>query len=266
MARTLSIDLAYTSYEKFGICFIDGVGRPPWKVKWVKPSQIGLTGDPAPAACAAELARFCAAEAIDILILDGPQGWKDPSSPHPHCRICERELRCPAKTGVEGKVKPANYSGFVEFSIGLFTTLENRWGMSLLTRTGSRPRAGVLLVESFPHAAWKGLGLPPIPAKHRCTPEKLDVYAELLFWRLGIDSLPHPSHDELQALAAGVTGPAILGNPPGEVSDPPQGYRMVGVDPVRGESGAILEGLIAVPALFESAPVPIPSKLSRRLG
>ena len=46
MARVLSIDLAYTSYSKFGACLIDGVGRPPWRLRFVKPGALGLAGDP----------------------------------------------------------------------------------------------------------------------------------------------------------------------------------------------------------------------------
>jgi len=266
MARTLSIDLAYTSYEKFGICLVEGVGRPPWHVEFVKPSKLGLSGSPAPAACASQLAQFCAAQEIDILLLDGPQGWKDPGNPYPHSRSCERELHCPAKTGVEGRVKPANYRGFVEFSISLFTTLANRWGMTLLSREGMMPRAGVLLVEVFPHAAWKELGLPSLPAKHRCSAENLDIHTDLLSWRLDLDPLPRPSHDELQALASAAAGPALARNCPGEVVGRTRGYRLAGLDPRRSERGYFLEGLIALPRLLDAPSTKLPPKLSRRLG
>jgi hypothetical protein len=42
---------------------------------------------------------------IDFLLLDGPQGWKDPRLPH-DSRACDRELACPARVGIEGQVKP----------------------------------------------------------------------------------------------------------------------------------------------------------------
>jgi hypothetical protein len=247
VSSTLSIDLACTSYEKFGICRIDGIGRPPWQVRFLKPGTLGLEGSPAPAACAEAIARYCAAEGVEVLLLDGPQGWKDPKSVLRHSRRCERELACPAKTGTEGKVKPANYRRFVEFSIGLFTTLVGRWGMTLLARSVPRPRAGVLLVESFPHAAWKGLGLDPLPAKHRCRLEEIDRRADELYRKVGIDPAPVPSHDDLQAFAAGIAGPALAAVPAGERPGRPKGCALYGVDPERSDRGYYVEGLIAVP-------------------
>ena len=249
MARILSIDLACTSYEKFGACRIEGVGRPPWPYRLVKPGELGLNGTPRAAACAEALARYCAAEGIEVLLLDGPQGWKDPRRALSSCRECERELRCPAKTGVEGRVVPRNYRAFVEFSIGLFSTLALRWGMALLSRAAPRPRAGVLLVESYPHAAWKGLGLPPLRAKNRCSLEDLDRHADILFERLGLDRPPSVSHDEIQALAAGAAGAALAAVPAGEAPGKPRGCTLTGIDPVRSERGYFVEGLIAVPAL-----------------
>ncbi len=245
MARALSIDLAYTSYAKFGACLIEGVGRPPWRVEFLKPAALGLTGDPTPAGCAASLARFVAAEEIDFLLLDGPQGWKDPQVPLP-CRACDRELACPAKVGTEGKVKPASYRGFVEFSIGVFTTLERRWGMPLLSR-GLRARAGAVLAESYPRAAWKSLGLPALPAKGRCPPEKIHLYNELLFWRLDIDPVFTASHDDLQAAAAAAAGPALAASRDDGISDGARGYRLVGLDPHPSGRGYFLEGLVVLP-------------------
>jgi hypothetical protein len=246
MSRVLSIDLAYTSYAKFGACLIEGVGRPPWRVEFVKPEALGLAGEPRPADCAAALARFAAAEEIDFLLLDGPQGWKDPRLPGAS-RACDRQLNCPARVGVPGQVVPANYRGFVEFSIDLFTALTRRWGMPLLRR-GLRPRAGVVVAESFPHAAWKGLGLPPLPAKSRCSAEKIHHFNELLFWRLDFDPVFTASHDELQAAAAAVAGPALASSREEGFSDHARGYRLVGVDPVPGEGKHYLEGLVVLPA------------------
>jgi len=248
MARILSIDLAYTTYEKFGACRIEGAGRPPWKTEFVKPRLLGLSGVPAPAACAEALARWCAAEGIEVLLLDGPQGWKDPRRALSGYRQCERELHCPAKTGTEGKVLPASYRPFVEFSIALFTALAGRWGMTLLSRSAPRPRASVLLVESFPHAAWKGLGLPPLPAKARCPPEEVDRRSDLLHARLGLERAPRASHDEVQALAAGAASPALARIPPGEIpGDNVEGCTLAGLDPLPSGRGYFLEGLIAVP-------------------
>ena len=69
---------------------------------------------------------FCVREHISIVLLYGPQGWKDPESLLPHCRKCERALNTPAKTGLQGIVKPAPYTAFVEFSIAVFAQLVQR--------------------------------------------------------------------------------------------------------------------------------------------
>ena len=53
------------------------------------------------------------------MLLDGLQGWKNPANGLKHSRLCERILNTPAKTGILGRVKPVNYTKFVEFSIAV---------------------------------------------------------------------------------------------------------------------------------------------------
>jgi hypothetical protein len=72
------------------------------------------------------VSEFCHEKGIRILLIDGPQAWKDPDSKWVHCRACEKELATPAKTGAKGMVKPHTWTRFVvsqsKFSISLSRT------------------------------------------------------------------------------------------------------------------------------------------------
>ena len=55
-------------------------------------AEFGLKGDPDPQRCAEALAAFCDASGVGVLLLDGPQAWKDPSTREEHSRVCEALL------------------------------------------------------------------------------------------------------------------------------------------------------------------------------
>jgi hypothetical protein len=181
-------------------------------------------------------------EGIRLLILDGPQGWKDPGSELVHCRRCERILNAPAKTGIAGQVKPANYTRFVEFSIDVFAELISH-GARLACSPRIEPSTDHLLVlESLPLSAWRKLKIPPLPAKSKATEadcaERFFAVAKLF----GLKSTLRPSHDELQALIAGLGGVAILGGNT-------HGYLAEGSPPFRHE-GCWVEGFIVNPMIM----------------
>src|SRR5437667_1659204 len=110
----VSVDLAYKNWRDIGIAVlrshIDHID-----VEFIRHEP----GVPSPLSVANFLDGLARAKSSRILLLDGPQGWKQPSSDLPHSRRCERALNTPAKTGLRGVVKPANYLAFVRFSIAV---------------------------------------------------------------------------------------------------------------------------------------------------
>jgi hypothetical protein len=184
------------------------------------------------------LVQLCSELGAQVLMLDGPQAWKDPNNGLEHSRLCERALGTPAKTGVPGVVKPGNYLPFVAFAIAVFDALAERgW-----------PRYGgemvhaehPVAVESFPMSAWKSIGFTILPAKAKCRPAELADRHEGLCARLPLRVGSPPNHDELQALVAGLGGVGLLNSPLLRAE-------LVGVAPYELE-GVWREGFIVNPA------------------
>jgi hypothetical protein len=201
----LSVDLAYKRYADIGAVILEQSKR----TIRCKQMDLQLSGVPLAEELASCLDDLCRRKNIRLILLDGPQGWKASDNGLIHSRCCERELNTPAKTGEPFAVKPANYCDFVKFSIATYDFLANR-GWQRLSNVGSllgQPRGW--LVESFPLSAWKELGIKPLRSKRKSRPEdiadKLAALQRLVPIELGFT----PSHDELQAIVAGLSGLAI---------------------------------------------------------
>jgi predicted nuclease with RNAse H fold len=231
--RILSIDLAHTSYANLGIVSIEESERI-YVAEPLTARQLGLTGQPSPKELAYRVDEACKQMEISALILDGPQGWKHPDNGLEHCRVCERELNTPGKTGLPIHAKPANYLPFIAFSIEVFHSLTER-GFGLLTSSSG----GRVVLESFPWAAWRRLGIQPLPSKSKSTVSDLVRAEEDLRRLFPIQFSEGFSHDELQALVAALAGVAFArGNK--------AGYEVNGVPPISLE-GTWREGFIINP-------------------
>jgi len=194
---------------------------------------------------AGRLNHLCTVRAIRVIMLDGPQAWKSLSNGLQHARVSERQLNTAAKTGLPGMVKPVTYRAFAEFCLDVYDALCRRGWRRL--DTGAHPGSGPerVLVESYPHAAWKALGLKPLPAKRRARVSDLaEAYAALRAIVPMTTSRP-PNHDQLQAIVGGLPGLAL------EERDA-AGARIVGHAP-RREGGHWREGFIVLPV----APRPV---------
>ncbi len=199
----LSVDLASRRWRDNGIALLtpEGTGA---RVRLVSPEALGLRGTPSAAPFADALHQFAAREGVRLLLLDGPQGWRAERSTLVHLRQCEKEARCPGKTGLPGIVKPATWTRMAEFSIALFDALD-ALGWPRFTREWRGERAAI---ESFPTHAWRMLGEPPIPGKSKA--------GSLAHWHAalaarGVRGVPREAtHDELQAVVAGLAGLALL--------------------------------------------------------
>jgi hypothetical protein len=201
----VSVDLAYRDYRDVGVAVLDrSNGRIVCDLV-----AVPLRGRPAPAVLAAALNDLCVARGARFLLLDGPQGWKAADNGLVHSRVCERRLNTPAKTGETGSVKPANYTPFVAFSVDVFDALTTLGWQRLGAIGGPLAPEGRWLVESFPLSAWRALGITPLPSKARTRPEDIRNRLDLLRELAPIDVRGVPTHDELQALVAGLAGVAL---------------------------------------------------------
>jgi hypothetical protein len=228
----LSVDLAYKTYSDIGVATlarsVSGVVRCHFH-------DLPLSSSPVPIPLAEHLAEIAATHGARLILLDGPQGWRSAECEAPHSRLCERLLNTPAKSGLPGHVKPANYRPFVEFSISVFDALE-AIGWPRLSEPRSPDHCAV---ETFPLSAWRALGIPALPAKRKSCNADLIARLNDLRARFAMECSSDLNHDQLQALIAGLAGVELLaGNQ--------AGYLLTGLAP-RYVEGSWREGFIANP-------------------
>jgi hypothetical protein len=230
----LSVDLASRRYRDNGIAILHGSpGRV--RVELISPDALGLNGEPQVEPFADALVALASRQSARILLLDGPQGWRAEQSEFVHQRRCERETLTPGKTGLPGIVKPASWTRMATFSVALFDALAMRgWPRLRDNWQGERVAS-----ESFPTHAWRML-------RHKALPGKATT-TTLEPWRgaladAGILNLPaSATHDEIQAVVAGIGGILLL-------QHGPKACDLRGCNPFT-ELGTVREGFILSPRL-----------------
>jgi hypothetical protein len=240
----LSVDLACRSWSDLGVVLLEQKRSPNGLLI---ACEIIRWHDPAPppvVELALRLNTLCMERNAGVLMLDGPQAWKSEDNGQAFCRVSERELNTSAKTGLPGTVLPGTYERFVGYCLALYDALGRLGWQRLATREQPDGTPQKILVESYPHAAWKSLGIPPLPAKRRCRVSHLaEAYAALTAL-LPITTSQPPNHDQLQAIVGGLPGLAIEQRSGHSAQD--LGTRIVG-QPPRWEGGYWRGGFIAVP-------------------
>jgi hypothetical protein len=234
---TLSVDLAFKDYRDIGVVTLAKLhGR-------IKASAVPLTtralhGRPSAGGLADALVTLAKEINAAWIFIDGPQGWKAPGNGCEHARVCERALATQGKTGLPGETKPGNYVGFITFAIELFDALGSR-GWPRLTTPAVPSSQRRCAIESFPTSAWRSLGLVPLPSKAATAPEMVLARLQSLRAVFPLDVSNDLSHDDLQALVAGLAGVALDdGNA--------AGVSIAGIPPVQLES-TWREGFIVNP-------------------
>jgi hypothetical protein len=231
----LSVDLACRSWSDLGVILLEQKGP-------LIACDVIRWDDPAPppvVELALRLDILCADRKAGVLMLDGPQAWKADDNGELYCRRSERELNTFAKMGLPGSVLPGTYERFVGYCLALYEALGRLGWQRLATRERADELPKKILVESYPHAAWKSLGIPPLPARRKCRVSHLaDAYAALTAL-LPITTSQPPNHNQMQAIVAGLPGLAIE-----QRND--SATRIAG-QPPRQEGGYWREGFIAVP-------------------
>jgi hypothetical protein len=239
----LSVDLATRRWSDLGIVLLDRP-RPTHSdpAESLISCEIIPWNDPGPVDAeilAGRLNHLCGVRGIRVLMLDGPQAWKSGSNGLEHSRVSERQLNTAAKTGLPGMVKPVSYRPFAEFCLDVYDALCRRGWRRLETQNQPGSPQERVLVESYPFAAWKSLGLKPLPAKRRARVSDLaEAYGALRALIPFTVNRP-PNHDQLQAIVAGLSGLALE-------ERNTAGARIVG-NPPRREQGHWREGFIVLP-------------------
>ena len=258
----LSVDLAYRRWSDLGIVILDRKAAAI-SCEIIPSTATGLDADHAggpidPNILAGRLNHLCGVRGIRIIVLDGPQAWKSNANGCLHARLSERQLNTAAKTGLPGMVKPGPYRPFAEFCLDVYDGLCRRGWRRLDTQTrpgmhhdhidqyaNTNLDAQRILIESYPHAAWKSLGLKPLPAKRRARVSDLAEAYHGLNCLVPISTTRPPNHDQLQAIVGGLPGLAIEENNAADA-------RIVG-NPPRREDGHWREGFIVLPLPPHSA-------------
>jgi len=257
----LSVDLAFRRWSDLGVVILNqerhaqsssraGMKRPPIACEIVPFAATGPDGEIGANRAdtvrvdaeilAGRLNHLCAVRGIRVMMLDGPQAWKSRGNGLEHARVSERELNTAAKTGLPGVVMPRTYRTFAEFCIDVYDALCRRGWKRLSSRgSGALPQERVL-VESYPYAAWKSLGLKPLGSKRRARVSDLAECYGALNTLIPFTTNRPPNHDQLQAIVGGLAGLALEG---GEMRK----VQIVG-NPPRREDGHWREGFIVLPA------------------
>jgi hypothetical protein len=135
-----------------------------------------------------------------------------------------------------GATKPRTWLRFVEFSVRVFDELGRHGWKRLCDVTDVSDRT---LVETFPFSAWRALGLPCLPAKQRAKATDLERCFRALTDLVPIKLQGSLSHDQLQAVIAGLAGLALENHDPA-------GYAVTGLPPEIVD-GVWREGFIVNP-------------------
>ena len=202
----LSVDLAYVNYRDIGVALVTCDNRGPAESLAARALDVPLIGRPSVTALSIWLREMVEAHDVRCLCIDGPLGWRSPHTDSPHCRLSERAVRAPGKTGLPPDgVKPRTYLGFTTFSIALFDALLGSTDWALLGDPEALPQARVV-TESFPTAGWRALGLSPLMAKGRASVADVQDASARLQARTGITLEQVRTHDQLQAVVGGIAG------------------------------------------------------------
>src|SRR5437763_9735357 len=212
--RGLGIDLASSSWAAVGSAtlafdddrdeFVDVVAGA---IHW---PQAPLNAH----ALADAIDRFARREDIRAIAMDGPQGWRDPATPHGTRgvgRRCEYECRTQGKTGAYPRTYPGTQRPWIEFCIEVFADLLARPGVALADPAGRDDESGYIVLECFPTSAWRSSGLVPLAAKSK-NPD-LAPYWRALRRAYALPRCRIASHDDLQAIVASLSAAAAAGGP-----------------------------------------------------
>ena len=245
----LSVDLASRNWSDLGVVLLEQKGPliACEIIRWSEPYP------PPVVELALRLNQVCVEHNASVLMLDGPQAWKADKSDE-ILQISGMPENPPPIQGL-----PASYERFVGYCLALYDALGRLGWRRLANRehlagsANESPRK--TLVESYPEAAWKSLGMEPLPARSECRVSHLaEAYAALTDI-LPITTNRPPNHAQLQAIIGGLPGLAIE-----ERRDPrATPDKKITRQQPRWKNGKWREGLIVLPVPPQAKHVPWPT-------
>lgn len=239
----LSVNLAFGRWSDLGIVVLERSGDTEAPVAceitmWNEPGSV------LPDVLAGRLNHLCGVRGVRTILLDGPQAWKSRDNGLQHARVSEKQLNTAAKTGLPGMVKPVTGRAFAEFCVDVYDALCRRGWRRMGTREEPGEGHDRALIESCPRAAWKALGIKPLPARRRTQVSDLAEAFGALQAVVPLTVNRPPNHGQMQAIVGGLAGLAME-------ERGREGARVVGLAP-RREDGQWREGFIVVPELPRS--------------
>lgn len=211
LLHVLGIDLATRQYADIGIALLTShasqVQASQVDVQLIRPGE-QFRDPPTVVDLVQFIARLNQRTPLHIVAVDGPQGWQDPRNGLTHARVCERCLNTQAKMGAPGSVKPGPSLRFAQFSVDLFDALAGV-GWPRYNHAHEELPTTPVAIEVYPTAGWRALGLRPLPSKATVQHDELARWLGQLqvSFRLALAEIP--THDELQAMIAGLVGLAL---------------------------------------------------------
>jgi hypothetical protein len=210
----LSVDLAYRSWCDLGVVLLEqkpSSGPTPQPFPQIACEIIHWPETYAPPVVelALRLNQLCLERGAGVLMLDGPQAWQSDDAGKAASGMRQRESNPTGKTGPNGTAGPGTYERFAGYCLALYDALGRLGWQRLAQRDQATPLAKKILAESHPHAAWKSLGITPLPERSKCRVSHLaEAYAALTAI-LPISANCAPNHDQLQAIVGGLPGLSI---------------------------------------------------------
>lgn len=201
----LGLDLATRRYRDIGIAIVQEEGEQI-NCHFLRPARPQFVDPPTVASLAAYIDEIANEAGVTLIAIDGPQAWKAPANGLQYQRVSEKALHTQAKTGLPGSCKPASSLRFVQFAIDFYGALEERGWQRQRSATELAEKT---IIEVFPTAAWRALGCKPLPAKPACSAERVSEWLARLNAIFPLSLAQSPTHDELQAVMAGMVGLAF---------------------------------------------------------
>jgi hypothetical protein len=115
------------------------------------------------------------------------------------------------KTGIYPTTYPGNQRPWIEFSIEVFAKLLSKSGVELADSEDWKPNTLYGILECNPTSAWRTSSLSPLPGKSKRP--QLDSYIDAIRSAYQLPAFATTSHDDLQAVVAGLVAAAAVGGP-----------------------------------------------------
>jgi hypothetical protein len=208
----LGIDLASRRWADVGSAVV--VLQPDGRLTSNTPAIAWPSGNLEAKELACQIDTYCRDQGIRAVGLDGPHAWKNPLSIRPGAgRWSEYLVRAQGKTCQPGHALPRTQLRWTIFCIEVFDALLAKPDVCLAQPEGMPTGCSYAVMETYPTAIWKALGLRSLPGKASASSAQVACWSQELSGRLGLQMADGIGHDDLQAVVAALPALALAGGP-----------------------------------------------------